>query len=208
MQHPGRPQRPEQRRAIALLKPGAGGKQRLAEERGEAARAALPGFARDDLEHAPGPQRAAEQREQERRVGAEPPHVGGEARPVAWRQRVERRDIAGAVHREDLMAAVRQQHAGRQRRVREFESARRQVAGQRGIGGRGDEQHEGRRHDVMDEAGRGDRLGADAPADALVALQHEDALALLAEQRGGHQRVDPAAHDHIVGRHARALFVY
>ena len=53
MQHPRRPQRAEQRRAIALFEPGAGGEQRFAEECCEAARPAPPGLARDDAQHVP-----------------------------------------------------------------------------------------------------------------------------------------------------------
>ena len=87
--------------------------------------------------------------------------------------------------------------------MREFEPARGEIAGQRGIGGRGDEQDEGRRHHVAGESGR-DLLGADAAADAVVALEHQDFFALLAEQRRRDQRIDAAAHDHIIGRHAFA----
>lgn len=43
-----------------------------------------------------------------------------------------------------------------------------------------------------------DLLGAQAAADAVVAFEDEDPLALLAEQGCGDQRVDAAADDDIV----------
>ena len=71
------------------------------------------------------------------------------------------------------MAAVRPQHAGRRAGVAEFQPVPAEIGGKCRIGRRGDEQHEGRRHHIMDEAGRGDLLGADAAADAVVALEHQ-----------------------------------
>ena len=50
----------------------------------------------------------------------------------------------------------------------------------------------------MNEAGRGDGIGADAAADAVVALQHHDLAALGAEHGGADQGIDAAADDDVV----------
>ena len=68
-------------------------------------------------------------------------------------------------------------------------------------GRRRDEEHEGRRHHVVDVARRGDRLGAHAAAGDLLPLQHQHAPAFLAEQRRAGQPVDAASDDDVVGRH-------
>ena len=86
VQHPGREQRAHELGLIAALEPAARGAQRFAEEICQPAKAAAPGFARHDLEHRARPQRAAEQREQERSVGADAIDVGGKARAVAGRE--------------------------------------------------------------------------------------------------------------------------
>src|SRR6185437_1114270 len=67
----------------------------------------------------PRPERAAEEGEEERSVGAERVHLGGEGLPVALGQRLERLDVARAVHREDDARSVRPKHAGRQAGVGE-----------------------------------------------------------------------------------------
>ena len=104
------------------------------------------------------------------------------------------------------MAAVGPEHAGRRVGVAEFQPVPAEIGAERGIGRRGDEQHEGRRHHVVDEARRGDLLGADAAADAVVALQHQHLAALAGEQRRADQRVDAAADNDVVGRaHSRRL---
>ena len=72
---------------------------------------------------------------------------------------------------------------------------------ERAIGRRGQEQHHGRGHDVVLEARLGDLLGAQAAADAVVAFEDEDLLALLAQQGRGDQRVDAAADDDVVSAH-------
>src|SRR5580658_4551701 len=69
------------------------------------------------------------------------------------------------------------------------------------VGGRGQEQYKRCRHDVVDEARRGDLLGADAAADAVIALEEQHLAALAAEERGGNERVDAAPDDDVVGRH-------
>src|SRR5262249_40544404 len=71
---------------------------------------------------------------------------------------------------------------------------------ERGDRRRGNEQHNRRRHHVVDEAGRGRCFGADAAADTGVAFEHEDAAAFAAEHRGANQRIDAAADDDVVGR--------
>ena len=84
--------------------------------------------------------------------------------------------------------------------MREGEPALLEVGAERRIGRRGDEQHEGRRHHVVDEARRGDLLGADAAADPVVALEHQHlaALAGRASPRSD-ERVDAASDDDVVG---------
>ncbi len=123
VQHPWRKQRADDLGLVAGLEPAARGAERFAEEIRKLAQAAAPDFARHDLEHGPRPQRAAEQREQERSVGAHPVDVGGKARAVAVGELVEGRDIRLAVHGEDRMPAVGQQHRGRGRRMREGKAA-------------------------------------------------------------------------------------
>ena len=201
VQHPGREQRADDLGLVAGLEPAARGAERFAEEIRKLAQAAAPGFARHDLEHGARPQRAAEQREQERRVGAHPVDVGGKARAVAVGELVEGRDIRLAVHGEDRMPAVGQQHRGRGRRMREGKAALLQLRSELRVGGRGQEQYERRRHHVVDEARRGDLLGADAAADAVVALEEQHLAALAAEERGRNERVDAAPDDDVVGRH-------
>ena len=80
----------------------------------------------------------------------------------------------------------------------EFEAARFEVLAERAIGGRGEEEHHGRGHDVVPEPGLGDLFRAQAAADAVVAFEDEDLPALLAQQGGGDQRIDAAADDDIV----------
>ena len=98
------------------------------------------------------------------------------------------------------MPAVGQQHRGRRRRMREGQAALLQLRAELRIGRRGQEQHERRRHDVVDEARRGDLLGADAAADAVIALEEQHLAALAAEERSRNERVDPASDDDVVGR--------
>ncbi len=119
------------------------------------------------------------------------------------RQRIESRDIGRAVHMQHRMAAVRPEHAGRRRRMAELQPVPCQILAECGIGRRRDEQHEGRRHHVVDEARHGDLVGTDAAADALVALQHQHLPALARQHRRAHQRIDAAADDDVVGDPAR-----
>jgi hypothetical protein len=133
MQHPGREQRVDQLGAIARLEPAARGAQRLAEESREAAKAASPCFARNDLERCARPQRAAQQREEKGRVGADAVEVGGEARTVTRSELVESGNVRLAVHGQDGVPPVRQQHRRRRRRVREGEPALLQFGADLGV---------------------------------------------------------------------------
>ena len=202
MQHPRREQRAHDFGLEPRLEPAARGAERFAEESREPAQAAAPGFARHDLRHRARPQRAAEQREQKRRVGADAADVGIEPRAVAAREPFERGDVGLMVHVQDRVAAVGQQHRSRRRRVCEGKTALFQIGGELGVSGRRQEQHEGRRHDVVDEARRGDLFGADTAADAVVALDDEDLMAPAAQQGRRHQRIDAASDDDVVGSHA------
>jgi hypothetical protein len=112
-----------------------------------------------------------------------------------------RGDVSRAIHGQDAMAPIWQQYARGRRGVSKFQPARGQIPGQCGIGGRRDEQHESRRHHVMDKAGRSDFFAADAAADPIVPLENQNALALFAKQRRRHQRVDAAADNDIVEVH-------
>ena len=111
---------------------------------------------------------------------------------------VQRRDVGGAVGGEHGMAAVGPEHARGRRGVAEIQPMPRKVLAQRGIGRRGDEQHEGRRHHVMDEARCRDLLGAHTTADAVVALEHEYFESLGAKHRRANQGVDAAADDDVI----------
>ena len=84
--------------------------------------------------------------------------------------------------------------------MRERKPALFQLRPELGESRRGDEQDEGRRHHVVNEARRGDLFGADAAADAIVALQHQHLVALAAQAGRRHQRVDAASDDDVVGR--------
>jgi hypothetical protein len=84
--------------------------------------------------------------------------------------------------------------------MREVQPALFQFGTELGKRRRGNEQHERRRHDVVHKPRRGDFLGADAAADAVVALDHQDLVSLAAELSRRHQRVDPASDDDVVGR--------
>ncbi len=204
MQAPGRPERVNRFRGIGRFQIMPRGPERLAEPGRELPRAALPRLAREQRRRLTRPQASAEQREQERRVGAHPVHLLREGRAVAFGARLEGRDVAGAVTREQNMRSVGPENTRRQVRMRDFEPARLEVLADRAIGGRCQEQHQRRRHHVMDEAGRGDRLRAQASADAVAAFEQHDLPALLAQHGGGDETVDPAADDHIVGaRHSR-----
>ena len=78
-------------------------------------------------------------------------------------------------------------------RMRDREAARLQVLADRAIGGRGQKQHQRRRHHVMHEARRRDLLGAQAAADAVVALEQQTTLRpFLPSIAGGDQAVDAA----------------
>ncbi|RWG63687.1 MAG: hypothetical protein EOQ66_28720, partial [Mesorhizobium sp.] len=116
---------------------------------------------------------------------------------IAGGKCVQRRDIGGPVGGEHGMAAIGPKHAGGCGRVTEFQPVPRKILAERGIGRRGDEEDEGRRHHVMDEAGRRDLIGAHAAADAVVAFEHEHLGALGAKHRRADQGVDAAA-DHII----------
>ncbi len=70
---------------------------------------------------------------------------------------------------------------------------------ERRVGRRRDEQHEGRRHHVVDKTRSGYLLGPDAAADAVVALENQHLRALAGKQRRTDQRVDAAADDDVVG---------
>ena len=107
------------------------------------------------------------------------------------------------------MTAVGQQHRGRRRRMGEGKAALFQLRSELGIGGRRQEQHERRRHDVVQKARRGDLLGANAAADAVVALEQQDLVAFAAQQGCRDERIDAASDDDVVGaRHLSACPAY
>ena len=118
MQHPGGEQRADQLRLIPRLQPAARSAERFAEESGEAAQATPPSLARHELKHRARPERAAKEREKKRCVGADAADIGVEAHAIAGCELVECRDVGLAIHGEDCMAPVGQQHRGRRRRMR------------------------------------------------------------------------------------------
>ena len=79
-----------------------------------------------------------------------------------------------------------------------FQAAGLEILADGAIGRRGEEQYHGRRHDVVDEAGLGDLLCTQTAADAVVALEEEHLVALLAEHCGRDKRIYAAADDDVV----------
>ena len=198
MQHPGRPEVADCVRAVGRFEIAARGRERLAEPGRKIPRASAPKLARERLGDSRRPQRAAQQGEQKRSVRTQRIHLGGEGGPVAFRERVERLHVARAIHREDDARSVRPKHGRRQVRVGHSETTRFEVLSQRLISRRGPEEDERRRHDVMDEAGRGHFFAAQAAANRGIALEHQRCPLLFAEHRGCDQRIDSAADEHIV----------
>ncbi len=199
VQHPRREQRANEFGLVPRLQPTARGAQRFAEETCQSAKAAAPGFARHDLEHAARPERAAKEREQERRVGTDAIDVGGKAPAVAGCKLVEAGNIGLAVHGKNRVTAVGQQHGRGRRRMGKGKAALFQLRPKLGIGGRRQEQYERRRHDVVQKTRRSDLLGTNAAADAVVALEQQDLVTLTAQQGCRHQRIDAASDDDVVG---------
>jgi hypothetical protein len=198
MKPPGRPERMHRIRLVGRLEMGARSRQSFAEPGQQRAWPPPPGLARDLQRHGSRPELAAEQRKQERRVGAHAIHLSREGGAVAAGAGVESGDVARSVAREQQMRTVGAKHPGRQIAVSDGEAARLQVLSDRAVGGRGQEQDQRRRHHVMNEARRGDFLAAQATADALVALDHDDLPTLLGQNAGGDQSVDAGADDEIV----------
>jgi len=96
------------------------------------------------------------------------------------------------------MAAVGTQHARRDVGLREGKAALLEFGAERRVGRRGDEQHERRRHHVMDEAWLRNGLRPDAAPDPVVALEQQDLAALQAQHGGADQAVDAASHDDVI----------
>ena len=133
------------------------------------------------------------------RIGADPVDIGGKARTVARRERIERRNVRFAVHRQNEVPAVGKHNRRRRRAVCERKSAFFQFRPKFGESRRRDEQHERRRHHVVDETRRRYFLGADAAADTVIALKNKNLAPLAAEHRGRNECIDPASDNDVVG---------
>ena len=172
--------------------------QRLPEPGQQCARSALPRLARYRHRRRPRPEPAAEKREEERRVGAHSLHLPGERGAVARRTGVEGRDVACPVPRKQHVRAIGTQDASRQVAVSDRESTRLQILADRAVRGRGEEQHQGRRHHVVQEPGRRDLLGAQTAADTAVAIKDKHLVPVLSQHAGCDQSIDAAANNDIV----------
>jgi hypothetical protein len=75
--------------------------------------------------------------------------------------------------------------------MREDEPALFEISGECGIGGRQQEEHEGRRHHVMREARHGGFFRADAAADHRDPFEDENLLALAGEKGGATSALMP-----------------
>ena len=203
MQHPGCEERTHEVGRVAPFEMRPGRHEGFAEERREAAWSAPPELPGQGLEHRPRPELATEHGKDEARIGAEEAHLAVEGRAVARSGGLEGGAVGLPGAGQDEVAAVGAQYAGRDLGLREGKAALLELRAECRIGRRGDEQHEGRGHDVMHEAGRRHGIGPDTPADAVVALEDEDLAAFQAQHRGADEAVDAAPHDDIFGlRHA------
>ena len=122
VQAPGRPEGMHGLGSIGRLEIVARWPQRLSEPGQQCARSALPGLARNRHRHRSRPEPAAEQREQERRVGPHSVHFAGERGAVARRAGVEGRDVAFPVPRKQHVRTIGTQDAGWQVAVSDRES--------------------------------------------------------------------------------------
>ena len=82
-----------------------------------------------------------------------------------------------------------------------FKAALGQLRCQCRIGGGQQKQHEGGGHHIMFEAGGRDLFGADATADHVIALEHQNLLALQSKKAGRNKRINAAPDDHIVSHY-------
>src|SRR5262245_53406201 len=193
MQHPGCPESTGDIRPIVRFEPPARRGEGLAEELRELPRPAPPRLARQKLGCRPAPQLTAEKGKEQRRVLLDAADIGEMLGAVARAKPVEGRAIVGALHADDGRAPIRPDHARRMIAVAEFETMLAEIGAKRRVARRGDEQDEGRRHHIMDETRRRDLLAADTAAYAIIALEHQHTLAVLAEHCGGDKGIDAAA---------------
>ncbi|CUJ66480.1 Uncharacterised protein [Achromobacter xylosoxidans] len=199
VQHPRRDQRAHGVGSQFTVRPAAKALQRIGGERHQAVQAAPAPLAEQQLEHAGAIRVLPQQAEGQRGVFAEQAlRHGAEGLAVAGRPGVQAPRAVRDVLPERDAAAVGQRQAGAVVALGEFQAGGLQRRLEGLVGGAADEQRVPAGQHVVTVAGK-QFLGADAAAQAVVALQHQHRFAALRQQRRAHQRIHAAAHHDDLG---------